>query len=93
MILIYKEKGCRYCSEAEEQLKELVVPYRIIDQITVSKFLKDGIESHPVIRDEGKIYQGEQQVSAYLDQLSRLVEQWRKFQSDSCYIDDNGDIC
>ena len=46
----------------------------------------------PAIEDGGRWYSGEE-LPAYFDELTRYVGAWRKFQSDACYIDDDGSIC
>lgn len=33
------------------------------------------------------------ELDAHMSELTRTVATWRKFQSDACYIDDDGSIC
>jgi hypothetical protein len=46
----------------------------------------------PAIRDNGQMINGPAAISAYLKDLEKFVADWRRFQSDSCYIDD-GEVC
>ncbi len=46
----------------------------------------------PAIEDGGRWYAGED-LSGYFDELARYLGEWRKFQSDACYIHDDGSIC
>jgi hypothetical protein len=48
--------------------------------------------------DELTIVDGGERIRAsrvpeYLDELRSLVALWRKYQSDACYVEDDGSIC
>jgi hypothetical protein len=47
----------------------------------------------PVIRENSRLISGKESLLAYLDELEKLVEDWRRFQSDACYIDEDGELC
>ena len=69
------------------QLDDLVVAYaqRISEADSVPAAL-------PAIEDGGRWYSGDE-VPGYLAELRRDLAAWRKFQSDACYIDDDGSVC
>jgi len=45
-----------------------------------------------VIRD-GKTTARGPDIPAFLDQLTRDMAEWSRFQSDACYIEDDGTVC
>ena len=46
----------------------------------------------PAIEDGGR-WVGATDLKQYVHDLQRDVAAWRKFQTDACYIDDDGGIC
>ncbi|MBE7549610.1 MAG: hypothetical protein HS126_00845 [Anaerolineales bacterium] len=94
MIKLYRPSDCPACTDIEATLQELVVAHQII-MIEEDKLRNDlGQEiALPAINDNGQIISGPAAISAYLKELENFVADWRRFQSDSCYIDDNGQAC
>jgi len=91
MIFLYINDNCSFCDEVQSGLQELVVSHRI-RKIRDASELPEGIYI-PAIQDDDQWFSGEQQIRDYLEQLKVTVREWRKFQSDSCYLDDDGEIC
>jgi hypothetical protein len=46
----------------------------------------------PGLRDDDRIVCGKEDVLNYLEDLGGFLEEWQKFQSDSCYCDVNGNV-
>jgi hypothetical protein len=46
--------------------------------------------SLPVLTDNARVVSGEQ-IPAYVKELTELVHSWRRFQSDCCYVDEDGE--
>jgi hypothetical protein len=46
-----------------------------------------------VLRDEGEIVTGEQALRDHLNALRDLLADWDRFQSDACYVEEDGSIC
>ena len=94
MIRLYRPEKCPSCADIEAKLKELVIAYQLI---TVgSEEQPDGLPADtplPAITDDGKIFTGQPDISHYLGDLERFVTDWRRFQSDACYLDDDGETC
>lgn len=94
MIELYRTGECAECAEIEAALREMVVAYRVI---TVEPGKKQATPingaSLPAIKDGEQIVSGEEEITHYLNELERFVTLWRRYQSDSCYIDENGDTC
>jgi hypothetical protein len=96
MITLYRVAQCNACDEVQETLRELVVAHKVVDiEKEDSTALPGGLTDKdiPVITDGESLVSGEAEVQAYLAELTRDLEQWRKFQSDACYIDDKGKTC
>jgi hypothetical protein len=71
----------------EQQLLDLVLAHsvRVSDGTQVPVDL-------PAMRDGDRWVEAEQ-LEGHMDDLRRLVADWRKFQSDVCYIEDDGSVC
>ena len=46
----------------------------------------------PAVHENGRWY-GPDELDGYLADLRTTVALWRKYQSDACYIEDDGSIC
>ena len=94
MINLYRCAECPACSSIEAALQEMVVAYKVI-------VINPGQQENklspditlPAIRDNGQLIHGPMALSAYLKELEKFVAGWRRFQSDSCYINDDGEAC
>ena len=94
MIELYRPDHCPGCADIEAVLKELVVAHKVV------VLEPDQIENHlgstpalPVLKDNGKLISGERAIAIYLKELERFVANWRRFQGDACYLDEQGEIC
>jgi glutaredoxin len=94
VIKLYRPRDCPGCADIEAALQELVVAHQVI---TVEEDkLRDELSPEvtlPALKDNGQIISGPAAISAYLKELEKFVADWRRFQSDSCYIDDDGQTC
>lgn len=94
MIKLYRPNDCPACADIEAALQELVVAHQVI-RVEEDKQQNDLAPevALPAIKDNDQIISGSAAISAYLKELEKFVADWRRFQSDSCYIDDSGQIC
>ena len=94
MTTLYRKSDCSFCDEIEEELKELVIAHSVIN-IENEKSTRENHEDIPVpyLEDNGKIISGSEEIKKYLEELSKFVSLWRKYQTDSCYIDDDEKTC
>jgi len=94
MIELYRPAQSEAGADVEQALKELVLAHRVI-------FVEPGQNPAglppdtplPALKDEGEIYSGADSLKRHLRTLETIVDEWRKFQSDSCYIDSHGNTC
>ena len=100
MITLYRAADCIRCDEVQETLRDLVVAHQVVEvgqngngeRPTPLNGALAG-QRLPVITDGDQVVSGEEAIHDYLADLTREMEQWRKFQTDACYIDDQGETC
>jgi hypothetical protein len=86
MIIFHKHSNnCIACYETETALKDLVAAH--------STNLLESELHIPIIIEGKKKFSGHKAIKEYISDLEKTMELWRKFQSDSCYIDSDGRIC
>jgi len=93
MIKLYRQPRNALADQLEERLKEHSIAYE-------KRVVKDehppelpGDTSLPAFKEGGKITSGKEACLKFIKQLEKEIADWRKFQSDSCYIDDDGKVC
>ncbi len=47
----------------------------------------------PAMRDGEKWVTGEEPLMEYVEELARLMEDWDRYTSDSCFVERDGSIC
>lgn len=94
MIELYRTNDDTTGIEIEDGLKELVLAHRVIvvEAGQSPETLPDNTPL-PALRDEGQIITGSEALQAHLQYLKHVAFEWRKYQSDSCYVHDDGGNC
>ena len=91
MITLYRKSGCGFCDEIEDELKDLVIRF---DVINVEEQKDFPVEiTLPAIKDDDRMVSGYEDIKQYMTGLKKFVELWRKYQVDACYIDDDEETC
>lgn len=96
MIEFYRtDQEDSFSDQVEETFEELVLAHKVH---RVPKNETDGTDEDqpllPRIEDDEGIYEGEEQIKEYLEQLRMDLKSMRAYTSDACYIDpESGDIC
>jgi len=67
-----------------DTLREMVAAFREIEDPAVQR---------PLLRDGERTATGDGAVAVFLADLRRDLARWGRFQSDACYIDDDGQVC
>ncbi len=94
MIELYQLANSAAGMEIEEALKELVLAHQVITVKSGETFVDLPANTPlPALKDEGKIITGQDELKTHLRYLEQVAEDWRRFQSDSCYIDADGEHC
>ena len=92
MIKLYREEKSAQADSIEAEFHELVLGYdrAVIEPKDVQGQFGEGVFL-PVLTDNARVVSGEQ-IPSYVKELTELVHSWRRFQSDCCYIDDDGEM-
>jgi hypothetical protein len=48
---------------------------------------------HPILHIEDEIYEGTETIITQLRDLELYKEEWDRFQSDACYVNQDGSVC
>lgn len=92
MVTLYRRPDDPQADDIQAALDEMVIAYETKIVETPSR-LPDDVASLPALRDDDEVITGEDALRNRLDRLRELMEDWNRFQSDACYIDDDGTIC
>jgi hypothetical protein len=92
MITLYRRPESTRADEVQEALDEMVIAYET-ESMENETALPEDVPELPALRDDGEIVTGEEALDEHLDALRELMNDWDRFQSDACYIEDDGSIC
>jgi hypothetical protein len=93
MVKLYREQVSLQADAIEAEFKEMVLGYdRLIIDPSKAKQLFDNEHCLPVITDNEKTVSGDA-IANYMKELRKLMQDWQRYQGDSCYVDDDGDVC
>lgn len=92
MIELIRSADSAQGAAIQAKLAELVIAHRVV---TVDADHPSPINGTPLpaIVDDGRVISGKAELEAYLGELGKEIERWRRFQMDACYIDDDGTVC
>jgi len=51
------------------------------------------LQELPALADEGSLYTNEDAIEACLSELRQVMDEWDKFGSDACHLEDDGSVC
>jgi len=86
MIEVVRTAESAEADWVEAELHELVLDY---DRVVVSP--EQAEFPLPALCRDGQVVSGREALIAALRELEALAEAWRRFQGDSCYVDDDGE--
>jgi len=88
VIKLYLEKNDDESSRVRELFDELAVARR---EVYDASSLPEGA-TIPAVVDDGRTIEGLGAIEEYVDELSRYLDEWQKFQSDACYCNEQGEV-
>ncbi|OHB68654.1 MAG: hypothetical protein A2Y77_15875 [Planctomycetes bacterium RBG_13_62_9] len=94
-MTLYVSDNCPTCSMIRESLEEVAVAHDVVavPDGGPSDRLPAGMEP-PVLVDDDRVIQGSREIFAYIDELREFKRLWLKYQSDTCYLDEEtGEGC
>jgi len=92
VVTLYRRPDDPWADEIQEALDEMVIAYET-ESIEEASDRPADVPELPALRDEGEIVTGEANLREHLDELRDLMADWDRFQSDACYVEDDGSIC
>jgi len=92
MIKLYREDNDLRADTIEAEFCELVLGYdRVVVDEKEAAQLFDGA-TLPVITNNERVVSGDE-IPGYIKELKQLMRDWQRFQSDACYVDEDGETC
>lgn len=92
MIRLYRRPASPEGERIQAALRDLVVAHQVVTVAPGEPSPLNGA-SLPAIVDGDQVISGQEALAAYLSELTELTERWRRYQSDVCYLDDDGNVC
>jgi hypothetical protein len=95
MIELYQTEKSAAGARIAEALRELVLAHKVIT-VTPDMLLPEELPAGttlPALRDQGQVIAGAEAIQAHLRQLEHIATEWRKYQSDACYVESDDGIC
>ena len=94
MIELYRRADSQLGDAIEAALRDMVVAYElvVVEPEQEPANLPAGT-ALPAIKHDERLIVGQATLVAYLSELEQLVADWRRFQSDACYVDEAGEAC
>ena len=84
MIEVVRPEESAAADEIAATLRDMVVAFREV---------ADDTRSTPLVRDGEVSLEEPAAIAAFIDELRRDVVAWNAFQSDACFIGDDGEVC
>lgn len=94
MLEVFREEISPEGDWVEAELREMVVAYdRVILTPTEAVERFGETVSLPILRDGARMASGEATLKQFLRDFEKFAAQWRLFQGDFCYVDEEGETC
>ncbi len=93
MIKLYRTENSSEADAIEAEFHDMILGYDrlVIAEQDAQRMFGEGT-SLPVIRDNETVVSGPG-IPSYLEDLRELMQDWQRFQGDSCYVDGKGGTC
>lgn len=91
MVELFRTADSPLADEIVEALRDMVIAHRV--HVVADGDTVPGGGGLPVLRHDGDVVSGEAPLRAYVETLRRLMDDWGRFQSDSCYVGPDGRTC
>ncbi|MCS3628885.1 uroporphyrinogen-III synthase [Salinibacter ruber] len=91
MVTLYRQPGDPWADEIEEALREMVIAHEV-EHVEDADALPEVISELPALHDD-EVVTGASALRSHLQTLRALMADWNRFQSDACYVEDDGSIC
>jgi hypothetical protein len=92
MITLYRRPNSDSADEIQEALDEMVIAYET-EIVSDDSARPADVPTLPALRDDEEVITDPEALDAHLEELRELMHDWDRFQSDACYIEEDGSIC
>ncbi len=94
MIELFRRAEDPEADRIEDALNDLVVAHRVVvcTPSEAQSHLGTGV-TLPALREDARVASGPEAIARFLGDTSATLERWRQFQTDACYLDDDGNVC
>ena len=93
MIKLFRRENSAQANIIEAEFQDMLLAYdRVVMDDKEARRMFGTETSLPVITNNERIVSGEE-IPAYVKELRTLMQDWQRFQGDSCYVDDKGENC
>lgn len=92
MLTLYRSPTDSMADEVQESLDAMVIAYET-EIVSNEASRPDDVPSLPALRDDDTVITGDEALTEHLESLQELMNDWDRFQSDACYIEDDGTVC
>ena len=92
MITLYRRPESDSADAIQETLDEIVIAYET-ELVSDDAALPADVPTLPALRDDEAVITDPDALDAHLEELRELMRDWDRFQSDACYIEEDGSIC
>jgi len=92
MVTLYRNPDDPWADEIQDALDKMVIAYET-EMIDSENEGPDDVPSLPALRDDDEVVTGDTALRKHLDHLRELMNDWDRFQSDACYVEDDGTVC
>lgn len=89
MIKLYREETSAEADAIEAEFREMVLGY---ERVVVGAGEKVAGRELPVLTNNERVVSGAE-IPSYIKELKKLMRDWQLFQSDACYVDEDGETC
>lgn len=94
MLEVFREEISPEGDWVEAELREMVVGYDRVILTPAEAAQRFGeTVSLPVLRDGERVASGREALTKFLRDFEKFAAQWRMFQGDFCYVDEDGETC
>ncbi len=92
MVTLYRRPDDPHADELQSALDDMVIAYET-ETIQAGASPPNDVPKLPALRTDGDVVTGAAALQETLDDLRALMADWDRFQSDACYINDDGTVC
>ena len=94
MIEVLREEMSADADGVEAELREMVLGFeRVIITPAEAEQRFGKLIALPVLQDGARIASGREELMKFLRDLEKFTAQWRMFEGDWCYVNEDGETC